>query len=63
MLITMQKEALAELIKVCEYEYYGEKHCESLLTKIMQRYYLPLNLESTKKVTLFKYDCIRANDS
>ena len=43
------KEALAELIKVCEYEYYGEKHCESLLTKIMQRYYLPVKFGVDKR--------------
>lgn len=33
--------AFATLNKTCGFEYYGDKHCESLLTKFMQRYYLP----------------------
>lgn len=33
--------AFAILNETCGFEYYGDKHCESLLTKFMQRYYLP----------------------
>jgi len=33
--------AFAILHKTCGFEYYGDKHCESHLTKFMQRYYLP----------------------
>lgn len=29
------------LNETCGFEYYGDKHCESILTKFMQRYYLP----------------------
>ena len=35
------RDALSILNKSCGFEYYGDKHCESLLTKFMQRYYLP----------------------
>jgi len=33
--------AFSILNETCGFEYYGDKHCESLLTKFMQRYYLP----------------------
>jgi N-acetyl sugar amidotransferase len=33
--------AFSTLNGTCGFEYYGDKHCESLLTKFMQRYYLP----------------------
>lgn len=33
--------AFSTLNKTCGFKYYGDKHCESLLTKFMQRYYLP----------------------
>lgn len=33
--------AFSILNETCGFEYYGDKHCESILTKFMQRYYLP----------------------
>lgn len=35
------KNALEILKETCGFEYYGDKHCESIFTKLMQRYYLP----------------------
>jgi len=35
------RNAFSILNQTCGFEYYGDKHCESLLTKFMQRYYLP----------------------
>jgi len=35
------KNALKTLNESCGFEYYGDKHCESIFTKFMQRYYLP----------------------
>lgn len=34
-------DAFSILNETCGFKYYGDKHCESLLTKFMQRYYLP----------------------
>ena len=35
------KKAFKTLNESCGFEYYGDKHCESIFTKFMQRYYLP----------------------
>jgi N-acetyl sugar amidotransferase len=35
------RNAFSILNQTCGFEYYGDKHCESILTKFMQRYYLP----------------------
>lgn len=35
------RNAFSILNETCGFEYYGDKHCESLLTKFMQRHYLP----------------------
>ena len=41
-------KALHELEKACGFEYYGDKHCESIFTRFMQRYYLPEKFEVDK---------------
>lgn len=43
------KEALSELHEACGFEYYGDKHCESIFTKFMQRYYLPQKFNVDKR--------------
>jgi len=35
------QRAFDTLHKTCGFEYYGDKHCESILTRFMQRHYLP----------------------
>lgn len=42
-------KALHELEKACGFEYYGDKHCESIFTRFMQRYYLPEKFEVDKR--------------
>ena len=43
------KSALRELNETCGFEYYGDKHCESVFTKFMQRYYLPTKFNVDKR--------------
>ena len=43
------KRAFEELNKACGYEPYGNKHCESILTKFLQVYYLPLKFRIDKR--------------
>jgi N-acetyl sugar amidotransferase len=43
------KNAFDELNKVCGYKSYGNKHCESTLTKFLQLYYLPLKFKIDKR--------------
>ncbi|WP_455611649.1 N-acetyl sugar amidotransferase [Cloacibacillus porcorum] len=43
------QEAFNTLHKTCGFEYYGDKHCESIFTKIMQRYYLPKKFNVDKR--------------
>lgn len=42
-------DAFSILNETCGFEYYGDKHCESLLTKFMQRYYLPQKFRVDKR--------------
>lgn len=37
------------LHNTCGFEYYGDKHCESVFTKLMQRYYLPKKFNVDKR--------------
>lgn len=41
--------AIKELSEVCDYNYYGGKHYESILTMFMQRYYLPKKFNVDKR--------------
>jgi N-acetyl sugar amidotransferase len=43
------KNAFETLNKSCGFEYYGDKHCESIFTKFMQRYYLPTKFGVDKR--------------
>lgn len=43
------KRALAELSESCGFQYYGAKHCESILTKFLQLYYLPVKFNMDKR--------------
>ena len=43
------KSAFDILHKTCGFEYYGDKHCESIFTKIMQRHYLPRKFNVDKR--------------
>ena len=43
------KNAFETLSKSCGFEYYGDKHCESIFTKFMQRYYLPTKFGVDKR--------------
>ncbi|RGT72486.1 N-acetyl sugar amidotransferase [Ruminococcus sp. AF18-22] len=43
--------ALHELEEACGFEYYGDKHCESVFTKFMQRYYLPVKFGVDKRTS------------
>ena len=43
------KNAFDVLNKVCGYKSYGNKHCESILTKFLQVYYLPLKFKIDKR--------------
>lgn len=43
------KNAFDVLHKTCGFEYYGDKHCESIFTKLMQRYYLPVKFGVDKR--------------
>lgn len=43
------KNAFEILNKSCGFEYYGDKHCESIFTKFMQRYYLPTKFGVDKR--------------
>jgi N-acetyl sugar amidotransferase len=43
------KNAFDELNRVCGYQSYGNKHCESILTKFLQVYYLPLKFGIDKR--------------
>lgn len=43
------ENAFTVLSETCGYEYYGDKHCESILTKFMQRYYLPVKFNVDKR--------------
>jgi N-acetyl sugar amidotransferase len=43
------KKALNELTGVCGYKSYGNKHCESTLTKFLQVYYLPQKFKIDKR--------------
>lgn len=42
-------KAFNELNSVCGYKSYGNKHCESTLTKFLQSYYLPLKFKIDKR--------------
>ena len=42
-------KALEELKEACDFEYYGDKHCESVFTRFMQRYYLPEKFHVDKR--------------
>lgn len=44
-----KKAAISELQKFCGFNYYGGKHCESVLTKFMQVYYLPKKFNVDKR--------------
>ena len=43
------KKAFEILHDTCGFEYYGDKHCESIFTKLMQRYYLPQKFNVDKR--------------
>lgn len=43
------KRAFEELNQACGYEPYGGKHCESILTKFLQVYYLPQKFRIDKR--------------
>lgn len=43
------KDAFKTLYDTCGFEYYGDKHCESIFTKLMQRYYLPQKFNVDKR--------------
>lgn len=43
------KKAFEILRNTCGFEYYGDKHCESIFTKLMQRYYLPQKFNVDKR--------------
>lgn len=43
------ENAFNELNKICGYKSYGNKHCESTLTKFLQVYYLPLKFKLDKR--------------
>lgn len=45
------KRAMEELQQSCQFEYYGDKHCESIFTKFMQRYYLPTKFNVDKRTS------------
>jgi N-acetyl sugar amidotransferase len=47
------KKAFEELNQACGFEYYGSKHCESILTKVVQVYYLPLKFNIDKRKSHF----------
>jgi N-acetyl sugar amidotransferase len=42
-------QALKELYEACGFREYGNKHCESILTKFLQTYYLPLKFKIDKR--------------
>lgn len=42
-------EAIEKLNKFCDFEYYGGKHYESILTRFMQCYYLPTKFKIDKR--------------
>ena len=43
------ERAFRILHDTCGFEYYGDKHCESIFTKLMQRYYLPKKFNVDKR--------------
>ena len=43
------QKALSELNESCGFQYYGAKHCESILTKFLQLYYLPVKFNVDKR--------------
>jgi N-acetyl sugar amidotransferase len=43
------RKSFDELNKACGYESYGNKHCESTLTKVLQLYYLPVKFKLDKR--------------
>jgi N-acetyl sugar amidotransferase len=43
------RNAFNELNRVCGYKAYGNKHCESTLTKFLQEYYLPVKFKIDKR--------------
>ena len=43
------QEAFKTLNRTCGFEDYGDKHCESIFTKFMQRYYLPTKFGVDKR--------------
>jgi len=43
------KNAFEELNSICGYKSYGNKHCESTLTKFLQVYYLPVKFKLDKR--------------
>jgi N-acetyl sugar amidotransferase len=47
------KNAFDTLNKVCGYKSYGNKHCESILTKFLQVYYLPVKFKIDKRKSHF----------
>ncbi len=44
-------DAMKELQEACGFEYYGDKHCESIFTRFMQRYYLPQKFNVDKRTS------------
>lgn len=47
------ENVLRELKNFCGYEYYGGKHYESILTRFMQCYYLPVKFQVDKRKSHF----------
>lgn len=47
------KKALHELTAFCDYQYYGGKHHESILTRFLQCYYLPVKYRFDKRKSHF----------
>lgn len=47
------KRALRELSDFCDYNYYGGKHHESILTRFLQCYYLPVKYNFDKRKSHF----------
>lgn len=45
------QRAMEELQEACGFEYYGDKHCESIFTRFMQRYYLPQKFNVDKRTS------------
>ncbi len=46
-----KERAIAELKEFCDFEYYETKHCENLLTKVIQLYWLPKKFNYDKRTS------------